>query len=63
METKNKWYTKKCGRCGNPHIGYTSKIDQYGIEYVICEFTNKRMNIFEGGKFFYTKWIRQEDNK
>jgi len=56
--------TKKCGRCGNAHYGYTGKLDSKGIEYVVCEFTNKRMNISGNGKeghsfAFFTEWIKE----
>ena len=45
-----KWKTDKCGRCGEPHSGYSGKLDSYGIEYVVCGITNKRMNVSGTGK-------------
>jgi len=47
-KTGNKWKTDKCGRCGEPHFNYSGKLDKNNIEYVICEYTNKRMNINNG---------------
>lgn len=63
-KTGKKWKTKKCGRCGEAHSGYSGKLDSNGIEYVICEKTNKRMNIsgvgLEGFTFVYpTEWTRE----
>jgi hypothetical protein len=49
-KTENKWYTEKCGRCGNPHYGYTGKLDKNNIEYVVCGYTHKRMNVSGTGK-------------
>lgn len=45
MKTGRKWKTNKCGRCGNPHNGYSGKLDSDGVEYVVCGVTNKRMNV------------------
>lgn len=44
-KTGRKWKTKKCGRCGGSHSGYSGKLDGHGVEYVVCQLTNKRMNI------------------
>ena len=44
-KTKNKWSTKECGRCGDPHSGYSGKLDSKGVEYVVCGQTGKRMNV------------------
>jgi intracellular sulfur oxidation DsrE/DsrF family protein len=60
-KTSNKWKTDNCGRCGKTHQNYTGKLDSKGIEYVVCENTNKRMNISgkgqEGNTFiFSTIW-------
>lgn len=43
--TGNKWQTDCCGRCGHPHAGYSGKLDESGVEYVVCEVTNKRMDV------------------
>ena len=64
-KTGNKWKTEKCGRCGEPHSGYSGKLDSKGIEYVVCGKTDKRMNVsgtgMEGHTFaFSTVWT--EDN-
>ena len=63
-KTNSKWYTANCGRCGEAHYGYTGKLDSKGIEYVVCERTNKRMNIsgngISGNTFaFPTKWVNE----
>lgn len=60
-KTGIKWKTNKCGRCGESHYGYSGKLDKNNIEYVICESTNKRINISgtgsEANSFaFPTKW-------
>ena len=60
----NKWGTEKCGRCGKEHHGYSGKLDQNGIEYVVCGETNKCMNISgegkEGNSFAFTSvWIKE----
>jgi len=65
-KTGNKWKTKKCGRCKNSHYNYSGKLDKNNIEYIICENTNKRMNISgignEGHSFaFPTKWEVDDD--
>ena len=44
-KTGRKWHTDKCGRCEEPHSGYSGKLDSTGVEYVVCERTNKRMNV------------------
>jgi len=63
--TDHKWGTKCCGRCGNPHHGYSGKLDKNGIEYVVCGETNKRMNISGTGKeghsfAFPTTWVEEK---
>ena len=35
-KTGDKWGTKKCRVCGEPHSGFSGKIDSAGNEYVIC---------------------------
>lgn len=45
--TLNTWSTLKCDRCGKPHYNYPGKLDSKGVEYVVCEDTNKRMNVDE----------------
>jgi len=60
-KTKNKWLTPFCGRCGESHFGYTGKLDKNNIEYVVCQNTNKRMNVsgtgIEGNSFMFpTVW-------
>ena len=64
MKTKNKWKTKKCGRCGEEHNNYSGKLDSKGIEYVICGSTNNRMNVRTEGfakdsVLFSTAWIQE----
>ncbi len=44
-KTGTKWKTKECARCGKPHSGYSGKLDADDIEYVVCQFTNKRLNV------------------
>ena len=44
-KTGTKWSTVDCGRCGNPHSGYSGKLDAKGQEYVVCGATNKRMDV------------------
>lgn len=63
-KTGNKWRTRKCGRCGKPHSGYSGKLDRNGIEYVICRITHKRMNVAKMGRdkdyFVYpTVWEKE----
>ena len=65
-KTGNKWKTNRCGRCGKPHTGYSGKLDKNNIEYVVCQCTNKRMNVSNdtnvGGKkasFFATIWTKE----
>jgi len=65
-KTGRKWNTVKCGRCGEPHTGYSGKLDANDIEYVICGNTNKRMNIsgigIEGHSFaFPTVWQKNKN--
>lgn len=67
-KTQNKWETKSCGRCGNFHDNYTGKLDANGIEYVVCQYTHKRMNVSgdgkEGNSFaFQTDWIKSNKEK
>ncbi|MBK7107435.1 MAG: hypothetical protein IPH62_19385 [Ignavibacteriae bacterium] len=63
-KTVNKWNTEKCGRCGKSHSGYTGKLDSEGKEYVICEITNKKMEVSEyidsdlKSIIFSTKWYK-----
>lgn len=45
QKTGNKWMTKKCGRCGESHFGYSGNLDFKGVEYVVCGVTHKRMNV------------------
>lgn len=64
-KTGLKYSTDLCGRCGEPHFGYSGKLDSNGIEYVICGVTVKRMNIngIEANSFaFPTKWIRENNS-
>lgn len=67
-KTNNKWKTDKCGRCGLRHENYTGKLDSNGIEYVVCGYTNKRMNVSGGGVednsfLFPTTWVLMSDEK
>lgn len=60
-KTGRKWKTCKCGRCGEPHSGYSGKLDNNDIEYVVCGRTHKRMNIDGNVRdirdfAFITKW-------
>lgn len=64
-KTGNKWSTEKCGRCERPHSNYSGKVDSSGTEYVVCGFTNKRMNVSgtgtESNSFaFPTAWTKEE---
>lgn len=57
-----KWKTFKCGRCNRYHYNYSGKIDKNGVEYVVCETTNKRMNISGTGTevnswAYPTEWL------
>ncbi|MFH1317768.1 MAG: hypothetical protein ABIH71_01970 [Candidatus Omnitrophota bacterium] len=45
---KVKVKTVKCGRCGYSHRGYSIKLDKNRVAYVVCEQTNKRMNVCLG---------------
>ncbi len=45
--TINTWSTHECYKCGKPHYNYQGKLDSKGIEYVVCENTNKRMDVSE----------------
>lgn len=40
-----KYRTAHCGRCGEPHEGYSGKLDANGVEYVVCGTTHKRINV------------------
>jgi hypothetical protein len=44
-KTGNKWRTENCGRCHEEHVGYSGKLDARGVEYVVCQNTNKRINV------------------
>lgn len=60
-KTGNKWKTECCGRCEKSHSGYSGKLDANDVEYVVCQYTNKRMNVSgtgsEANSFaFPTKW-------
>jgi hypothetical protein len=62
-KTGNKWKTDKCGRCGEPHAGYSGKLDAKGVEYVVCGNTHKRMNVSGAGPeahsfAFPTEWVK-----
>lgn len=50
-KTGRKWSTKKCGRCEEPHLNYSGKLDAEGIEYVVCGITHKRMNVPNGHRY------------
>ena len=54
-KTGNKWSTDKCGLCGKAHNRYSGKLDDSGIEYVICGQTHKRMDV--SGKYYRTKRV------
>jgi hypothetical protein len=61
-----KWKTDKCGRCGDVHSGYSGKLDENNVEYVVCGHTNKRMNVsgtgIEGHTFaFSSEWIKEAE--
>lgn len=65
-KTKTKWKTARCGRCGQSHLGYSGKLDENNIEYVVCGYTNKRMNVSGSGKegntfAFPTIWERMNN--
>ena len=60
----NYWKTDECGRCGEPHRGFSGKLDRNDIEYVICP-CNKRMNVSGGGNegnsfAFPSEWVKEE---
>jgi hypothetical protein len=68
MKTKNRWKTEACGRCGEPHSGYTGKLDKNKVEYVVCGRTNKRMNVSGTGKevnnwMYPTLWVEDIKEK
>ena len=44
-KTGNKWETKECPICKEPHINYSGKLNSKGIEYIICNITNKPINV------------------
>jgi hypothetical protein len=56
-KTKNKWYTKECAECKEPHYNFTGKLDKDNIEYVVCP-TNRRSDVINSG----TLWKKQEDS-
>ena len=63
IKSLNKWSTLLCGRCKEPHTGYTGKLDSHSVEYVVCGNTHKRMNVngngTEANSFaFPTLWTR-----
>jgi len=65
-KTGRKWKTEKCARCGNTHNGYSGKMDNTKIEYVICGETNKRMNVLGKDQVdfpensWYTEWVEEK---
>ncbi len=64
-KTGNKWRTESCGRCGTPHGGYSGKLDRNDVEYVVCQITNKRMNVAASpdnlrSLLYFTKWVKDE---
>ena len=63
-KTGKKWCTEKCGRCGDPHTGYSGKLDENDVEYVVCGITNKRMNVSgsgcEGHTFAFSSVWKEE---
>lgn len=59
-----KYKTERCARCGDPHSGYSGKLDANDVEYVVCGKTHKRMNMSGAGKeghsfAFPTAWVRE----
>jgi len=59
-----KWNTDECGRCGKPHHNYSGKFDRFGIEYVVCGITHKRMNVNQTtvrDVFYATNWYIDGD--
>jgi len=65
-KTGNTWSTEKCGRCDDPHTGYSGKLDAEGVEYVVCGSTHKRMNVSGTGAqansfAFSGVWTKQEN--
>ena len=44
-KTGNKWETKECPRCNEPHIDYSGKLKSDSTEYVVCGITHKCMNV------------------
>ena len=57
-KTGNKYECEECPRCGERHTGYSGKLDKDGIEYVVCEFTHKRINISGHGFTYFTEMGR-----
>jgi hypothetical protein len=49
-KTGRKWSAKNCGRCGENHRNYSGKLDAADVEYVVCQNTNKRMNVSGTGR-------------
>lgn len=63
--TGNKWRTEKCGRCEEPHEGYSGKLNASGEEYVVCGVTHKSMRVgpelVTGRDVVYaTVWVKEE---
>lgn len=57
--------TEKCGRCKNPHTGYSVKVNSKKEEYVVCYFTNKPISLNPDSKTwntfaFPTKWVEDD---
>lgn len=51
------WNTNKCGRCGEAHSHCIGMLDENHVEYIVCEKTNKRMNIVVSSTDLYpTIW-------
>ena len=40
-KTGTKWKTERCGSCGEPHSGYSGKLNADDEEYVVCGDTHK----------------------
>jgi hypothetical protein len=60
-----KWRTDKCGRCGEPHSGYSGKFNAENIEYVVCGITGKPMTVQGNGSLgnsfaFPSNWEKEE---
>jgi hypothetical protein len=64
-KTGTKWKTSECGRCGEPHEGYSGKLNAENVEYVVCGITGKPMvvntELAYGNSFaFPTYWTKEE---